>query len=92
MANGTTVAVKQVMNNLVTPPLSYAVDCDHIGCHTTYATGGGENARFKYPGIPIQTGLKGFNEFGLPMHACNGHINDAHYWSYVKHANSLIKN
>lgn len=29
----------------------------------------------------------GFNEYGIPLHACYGYRHDGHYWEYVKHIN-----
>lgn len=25
------------------------------------------------------------NEYGVPLHACNGYRHDEHYWVYVRH-------
>ena len=25
------------------------------------------------------------NEYDVPLHACNGHRHDEHYWAYVRH-------
>lgn len=30
-------------------------------------------------------GKPGFNEYGLPLHACHGYKHDAHYWALIKH-------
>lgn len=32
-------------------------------------------------------GKAGFNEYGCPLHACNGYIQDAHYWDYIGEKN-----
>lgn len=29
-------------------------------------------------------GKPGYNEHGVPLHACAGHIQDAHYWEWLK--------
>ena len=28
-------------------------------------------------------GQPGFNEYGVPLHACNGYRQDEHYWQWV---------
>lgn len=28
-------------------------------------------------------GKPGYNEFGVPLHACNGHRQDEHYWAWL---------
>ena len=28
-------------------------------------------------------GKPGYNEFGVPLHACNGHRQDEHYWTWL---------
>lgn len=28
-------------------------------------------------------GRPGYNEFGAPLHACNGFRHDEHYWAYL---------
>lgn len=43
--------------------------------------------RFKYPGVPIETGLPGYNEYGVPFHACRGIIQDEHYWAWIAFKN-----
>lgn len=25
------------------------------------------------------------NEYGVPLHACNGHRQDEHYWRWLRH-------
>lgn len=27
------------------------------------------------------------NEYGVPLHACNGYRHDEHYWAYIRHKN-----
>ena len=34
-------------------------------------------------------GKSGFNEYGVPLHACNGHIQNAHYWAWIGERNRL---
>lgn len=29
-------------------------------------------------------GRPGFNEYGVPLHACDGHKHDGQYWAYVR--------
>lgn len=41
--------------------------------------------RFKPPGVPIEAGCPGFNEWGVPLHACNGERHDEHYWTWLRH-------
>jgi len=33
------------------------------------------------------SGKPGFNEYGVPLHACNGYRQDEHYWAFVRHRN-----
>ncbi len=47
--------------------------------------------QYKPPGVPITAGTLGYNEYGVPLHACNGYIHDAHYWARVAHLNTLEK-
>lgn len=28
-------------------------------------------------------GKAGFNEYGVPLHACNGYIQNEHYWAWI---------
>lgn len=35
--------------------------------------------------IQQRSGTPGFNEYGVPLHACHGHRHDAHVWSRVQH-------
>ena len=77
------------MNNIVTIPLSYAKECDLIGDHTNYRTGGGLHVRYKYPGVPVQIGLLGVNEYGCPLSACHGYMHDAQYWAYIGNLNTI---
>ncbi len=46
---------------------------------------------YKHPGVLITAGQEGYNEYGLPLHACNGNIQDAHYWAYVRNNGSLVQ-
>jgi hypothetical protein len=34
-------------------------------------------------------GKAGFNEYGVPLHACNGYIQNEHYWAWIKEKNRL---
>jgi hypothetical protein len=34
-------------------------------------------------------GKEGFNEYGVPLHACNGYIQNAHYWAWIGEKNRL---
>ena len=34
--------------------------------------------------IAARANTQGFNEYGVPLHACHGHRHDAHYWSWVR--------
>jgi hypothetical protein len=38
---------------------------------------------------PDNAGKKGFNEYGVPLHACNGYIQNAHYWAWIGEKNRL---
>ena len=29
--------------------------------------------------------LNQLNEYGVPLHACNGYIHDEHYWAWLRH-------
>jgi hypothetical protein len=40
--------------------------------------------RFIPPGVPETAGQPGHNEFGVPLHACCGYIQDAHYWVWLR--------
>lgn len=40
--------------------------------------------KFKFPGVQMATGMPGHNEYGVPLHACNGYRHDAHYWEWIK--------
>jgi hypothetical protein len=33
--------------------------------------------------ITARAGTAGFNEYGVPWHACHGHKHDAHYWAWI---------
>lgn len=33
------------------------------------------------------TDLNALNEYGVPLHACNGHRHDEHYWAWIRHTN-----
>jgi hypothetical protein len=33
--------------------------------------------------IADRSGKPGFNEFGVPWHACAGHKQDAHFWAHI---------
>ena len=33
--------------------------------------------------IQLRAGTQGFNEYGVPLHAFNGYIQDSHYWAWV---------
>lgn len=46
-----------------------------------------DKPRFKPPGVPVTAGEPGHNEYGVPWHACNGFIQDAHYWAWVRFKN-----
>lgn len=35
-------------------------------------------------------GKAGFNEHGVPLHACNGYKQDAHYWAYIREINAKV--
>jgi len=41
---------------------------------------------YKFPGVRIEADEPGFNEYGVPLHACNGWIQDAHYWAWIREA------
>jgi hypothetical protein len=30
-----------------------------------------------------RAGTEGYNEYGVPLHACHGYRHDAHYWAWV---------
>jgi len=32
-------------------------------------------------------GKAGFNEYGVPLHACSGYRHDEHYWVWIRHNN-----
>jgi hypothetical protein len=34
--------------------------------------------------IAARAGTKGFNEYGVPWHACHGYKHDAHIWAWIK--------
>lgn len=34
-------------------------------------------------------GKPGFNEYGCPLHACNGYIQNEHYWAWIGEKNRL---
>ena len=34
-------------------------------------------------------GKAGFNEYGCPLHACNGYIQNEHYWAWIGEKNRL---
>lgn len=38
---------------------------------------------YKPPGVPVEAGTPGFNENGVPLHACNGVRQDEHYWAWL---------
>jgi len=29
-------------------------------------------------------GKPGFNEYGVPLHACHGYKQDGHYWAWIR--------
>jgi hypothetical protein len=31
----------------------------------------------------------GVNEYGVPLHACNGYIHNEHYWAYIAEKNRV---
>lgn len=37
----------------------------------------------------VNAGKAGFNEYGVPLHACNGYIQNAHYWAWMGEKNRL---
>jgi hypothetical protein len=41
-------------------------------------------AKYKPPGVLVEADTPGYNEHGYPLHACNGYIQDAHYWERVR--------
>lgn len=43
-----------------------------------------ENMTFIPPGVPSTAGQPGHNEYGVPLHACNGYRHDEHYWAWVR--------
>lgn len=45
------------------------------------------NLSFKPPGVPAEAGLQGYNEYGVPYHACNGQRHDEHYWAWIRARN-----
>jgi hypothetical protein len=34
--------------------------------------------------IAARANTAGFNEFGVPLHACSGHKQDAHVWAWIR--------
>jgi hypothetical protein len=34
----------------------------------------------------------GYNEYGVPLHACYGHKHDGHYWAWIGYKNVLKTN
>ena len=34
--------------------------------------------------IADRAGTEGFNEYGVPWHACHGFKHDAHYWAWIR--------
>jgi hypothetical protein len=34
--------------------------------------------------ISARANTPGYNEHGVPLHACNGYKQDAHYWQWVR--------
>jgi hypothetical protein len=39
--------------------------------------------------IQANAGKPGFNEYGVPLHACNGYRHDEHYWEHIR---TVVKN
>lgn len=35
--------------------------------------------------IQANCGKVGFNEYGVPLHACNGYRQDEHYWKWLEY-------
>jgi hypothetical protein len=33
--------------------------------------------------IAARAGTPGFNDYGVPLHACYGYRHDAHYWAWI---------
>jgi hypothetical protein len=33
--------------------------------------------------VAARSGKPGFNEYGVPLHACHGHRHDAHVWAHI---------
>lgn len=48
---------------------------------------GTADMKFKCPGVPETADTPGHNEWGVPRHAQNGYIQDAHYWSRLRYLN-----
>lgn len=42
--------------------------------------------------IAARAGKPGFNEYGIPLHACHGHKQDAHYWEYLRDKHTRTRN
>lgn len=39
--------------------------------------------------IQANIGKPGFNEYGVPLHACNGYRHDEHYWAWIRASREL---
>ena len=35
--------------------------------------------------IAARANTPGFNQYGVPLHACNGYRQDEHYWAWLGH-------
>jgi hypothetical protein len=33
--------------------------------------------------IVARSNTEGYNEYGVPLHACHGYRHDAHYWNWI---------
>lgn len=33
---------------------------------------------------------KGYNEYGVPLHACHGYCHNSHYWARIKNDNKTF--
>jgi len=43
--------------------------------------------------IAANANKPGFNEHGVPLHACNGYRQDEHYWAWLGHKRlSVVSN
>jgi hypothetical protein len=38
-------------------------------------------------GAQANAGQLGHNEYGVPLHACNGRRHDEHYWAFIHQCN-----